>query len=619
MNKTTLHLGIILLLLTTLLGCQQSDNGGYARQEDFFQNKKYAGDYCKSLPLNSIDSTLARIKAEVPPHWYGAALEGAYYNMPEMSDSALFGCLDKYEKEFPHDSVRAFCQLMRGHLLTYHLEFDTADKCLQNCYDISIRDNRLTRANDALFYRGAILVKRSDYPEGIAMITQASQYFEQLLPDDGGRFRETLTTLGGTARLREDYEDARYWYQRTIAYLDRYSVDDPFRIQILSGLGYNYKDLGRLDSAKIFVDSALVLEKKYHYTYETGMRSYERAEVYTALGRCAEAMPDYWLAARNPDFQEIPLQLAKFKRGLANGYFCLGQLDSAAFFYQQALVLSDTISQAGIYGQLAKVYEQKHQLDRALAYERQGTALHEHTITIAKERKIARLQAQNEAQSRIKAAEYQRKVTQYWVVLMSLLFAFGTIFTIHYIRRNQRKQKYLEQKKALAEAENTIAAVNLVQAEKVVVQQAEDLAVSAQKLRLKEELIEKLELRLSVETEAERITDDEGVLPSDAHSNTPFRGLRLLTAEDWLQFKDIFDQYFPNFMRQLKTQYPQLTASEVRLLMLMKADFEAPEIAHITGTLTTSIYTSRYRLRRKLGIEKDAQLEVFVQSLDPSV
>ena len=116
MTKTTLHLGIILLLLTTLLGCQRNDNSGYAGAEDFFQQPKYAGDYCKMLPLNNIDSTLGRIKAEVPPHWYGLAVEKTYFRLPDMPDSAIFRYLDKCEQAFPHDSVRAFCQLMRGHI-----------------------------------------------------------------------------------------------------------------------------------------------------------------------------------------------------------------------------------------------------------------------------------------------------------------------------------------------------------------------------------------------------------------------------------------------------------------------------------------------------------------------
>ena len=78
--------------------------------------------------------------------------------------------------------------------------------------------------------------------------------------------------------------------------------------------------------------------------------------------------------------------------------------------------------------------------------------------------------------------------------------------------------------------------------------------------------------------------------------------MHILTPNDWLQFRELFDKQNPKFIIQLKAQYPILTNTEIRLFLLIKAGFEATKIAAVSGVSTNSIYTSRYRLRKKLNL-----------------
>ena len=72
---------------------------------------------------------------------------------------------------------------------------------------------------------------------------------------------------------------------------------------------------------------------------------------------------------------------------------------------------------------------------------------------------------------------------------------------------------------------------------------------------------------------------------------------------------------FPNFFKDLKNRFPHITPAETRLVLLLKTEFEASEIANITGVSLSSVYKSRYRLRQKFNLTEDVDLEMFVKSL----
>jgi DNA-binding CsgD family transcriptional regulator len=89
--------------------------------------------------------------------------------------------------------------------------------------------------------------------------------------------------------------------------------------------------------------------------------------------------------------------------------------------------------------------------------------------------------------------------------------------------------------------------------------------------------------------------------------------MKILTTNDWLRFRERFNEQFPQFVDKIKVQLPKLTPSEMRLVMLIKIGFDTLEVANVIGISTDSVYTSRYRLRKKLELMDDADLEHFIQ------
>ncbi len=82
----------------------------------------------------------------------------------------------------------------------------------------------------------------------------------------------------------------------------------------------------------------------------------------------------------------------------------------------------------------------------------------------------------------------------------------------------------------------------------------------------------------------------------------------LLTEENWMQFKRSFVQEYPDFYRELKDNFPELSESNLRIVLLWKLDLSAAEISNLLGITNDAIKKAKQRLRKKIGEER---YEVF--------
>lgn len=69
----------------------------------------------------------------------------------------------------------------------------------------------------------------------------------------------------------------------------------------------------------------------------------------------------------------------------------------------------------------------------------------------------------------------------------------------------------------------------------------------------------------------------------------------------------------PNFTMQLKKDYPGLSESMLRIAGLIAAGVDNTRLASILSISTKSLYTTRYRLRTRLGLTKEESLEDFLR------
>ncbi len=88
----------------------------------------------------------------------------------------------------------------------------------------------------------------------------------------------------------------------------------------------------------------------------------------------------------------------------------------------------------------------------------------------------------------------------------------------------------------------------------------------------------------------------------------------ILTDDDWNKFKNNFKKVYPNFISKIKTKYPDITSSEVRLLTLAKLNLSYKEMADLQGISTHAVRTTWYRFKNKLNL-KNENINNFIEKI----
>lgn len=70
-----------------------------------------------------------------------------------------------------------------------------------------------------------------------------------------------------------------------------------------------------------------------------------------------------------------------------------------------------------------------------------------------------------------------------------------------------------------------------------------------------------------------------------------------------------------DFIRKLETLYPQLSRNDIRLICLIRLGMPSGEISKLLNITMDSLHKSRYRLRKKMGLEAGQILETFIDTI----
>ncbi len=84
--------------------------------------------------------------------------------------------------------------------------------------------------------------------------------------------------------------------------------------------------------------------------------------------------------------------------------------------------------------------------------------------------------------------------------------------------------------------------------------------------------------------------------------------------EDTKLFFDRLDTLSDNFYKKLNKRFPKLSKNEIRLCSLIRLKIESRSIATLQNITLSSLNTSRYRLRKKLELSAEVDLDDFIQN-----
>ncbi|MEO6522680.1 MAG: tetratricopeptide repeat protein [Mucilaginibacter sp.] len=89
----------------------------------------------------------------------------------------------------------------------------------------------------------------------------------------------------------------------------------------------------------------------------------------------------------------------------------------------------------------------------------------------------------------------------------------------------------------------------------------------------------------------------------------------IMTDENWDEFKVIFSRVHAGFLLAIKKNFPGLSGTDTRILTLMKLQLSNREMANMLGITTDGIKKAKQRLRKKMGLQLDADMEHEISKL----
>ena len=165
----------------------------------------------------------------------------------------------------------------------------------------------------------------------------------------------------------------------------------------------------------------------------------------------------------------------------------------------------------------------------------------------------------------------------------------------------QQKMKTLEQERIIAEQQQLLLETELQQKGKDVALMAFDIVA----------------MRSSMESVREQLL--EGMRAGTLSTKKANQILQQLKDNDtemfWSTYHNNFDLIHKNFFHNLHERYPELTQNDMKLCALLRLNLNTKDIAGFTHLSVRGVEGARYRLRKKLGIEKDKSLTDFLLEL----
>jgi DNA-binding CsgD family transcriptional regulator len=86
------------------------------------------------------------------------------------------------------------------------------------------------------------------------------------------------------------------------------------------------------------------------------------------------------------------------------------------------------------------------------------------------------------------------------------------------------------------------------------------------------------------------------------------------TTNHWDDFKVYFENINPGFISHLSTKYPCLTSKDIKYCCYLKMNMSNEDIRYILGINKESVRTHKYRLKKKMILQKEQDLKKYINS-----
>jgi hypothetical protein len=399
--------------------------------------------------------------------------------------------------------------------------------------------------------------------------------------------------------VREYNDCIKYAKKAVTAWRNNPKEFKPFTVSCMNTVALGYHRLHLYDSAFLFYDKALQFATKENIPVWVGIIKgnmaqmlYEEKKYDTAY---AWFKNDYRTSKDSGYFDNAGNSL----QWAARTDLALGHTENALTEVREALFLlklwPDPNYLKNTYYTATLVFRKMDNFDSAFYYNNLYVAVNDSLDKVVSANSLAISKARlNDEASRYDIQRLNREkrselMARNFIILLVIL---GSIIALLYVNRLRVREQH---KKQLALQEKNAA----------------EALAREQLQNITQNLIEKTaladDLRRQLEGQSASAERQELV-------NT-VSNLTILTEEDWKKFKLLFEQLYPGFFMNLQEKVTDITAAELRMAALMRLRLSANHIASILGIASNSVHKTKQRLRQRLQLEAEKDIEEVISRI----
>ncbi|PZF74028.1 tetratricopeptide repeat protein [Taibaiella soli] len=519
--------------------------------------------------------------------YYSRATDEIYFSETAAPDSLFLVLKQKHSQAVKqHDEVTAaICLQQMGQLcyhlghysqaLDYHLQ---AGDIFQETGKQKLLADNMSQTGILYYYTRRADLSRKQYEEALGIYRK--------LNDTIG-IAQTYGEIGHLYEKQGAY-DSSFHFQRQAVQQFRLAKDTTGIAKIFENLGSVYEDLERYDSALHYFQKAL-------FIYQQTKNRLAGIEVLNNLG-------------------DVYRKTGHYREGLEQTQLAL----------RASLALHETYQTSSAYRDLGKTYNLMGMNDSAYHYLELGRKLQQEIYSKENNKQVAFLQVLYDMERKnheIEKLQIQRRATTFItiavIVVILLLVVLGMLVISRQRMKIRIEQAQNEQNKRIYDAKHGLMQAELVNKKLQEEQLTQDLEQKSKELTTHTlHIIQKNQLLDDLRNKLEEMVNDEKRDQKKQLKSLLQQINQSFNHEQyWKEFHNIFEQVHQKFFDNLKRYCADLTANDFRLVALLKMNLSSDNIATLLGISQDSLRVSRYRLRKKLGLEQGENLSAFLQQL----
>lgn len=472
---------------------------------------------------------------------------------------------------------------------------------------------------------GVYYSNEENYPLSLEYLLKAKDFFEK---EGGNEYANVCNVIGINYLQLENTEKSRFYHQQ--AY-NIYQKNNDLR-----GVAMHY----------INISGVLVQEKRYSEAVEKlnmSLENFKEMKDTVSIIKVLGALSDRALQSGNRtasiEYLDQANSLAKtIGNTLFQGHILFhygniyqnnNEYDKAIQFYKRGFqMIGDSKYDIEILKTMSNIYSTINRDKDAYDYLNKYYLMKDSIIGKDVKNKIETLHYHNKLkmEQHNKDVEEQKSKQQLYVYLIIMVSVISVSVFIWFLYRNKAKSLLISdlENKRLEERYRVEKEFKLLKAEQYendikIRNEFENLKNKQHEIEIDSKNKEMTSINLQLLVKNNLLKEVEEILKNkNQNLEKTFRELENSIRrnrsqdKDWDQFRKVFDLIHPDFFNSLSSSYPELTKTELRICAYIKINMANHEIASLLNITTQSLIVSRYRIRKKMKLNRSEDLDKHI-------